>query len=134
MLAKIGTRNKKIHSNELYHQILLDLVTTNKTYEEISKIYGVNKSIIAGISSGYKHTYLRDEYPELYTKLIKILGSRKQGNYKAVEYTVVSPELISYTFTNISEFARQNNLDIGSLNRLVHKKAKSHKGWKLQDA
>lgn len=129
MISKVGTRTKKVHSTTVYHNILLDLVFTLDTYKVISARHNVNATIVAGISGGYKHRYLENEFPEVYSKLALLRGNRVHGIIPSKEYCVLSPKNEKHCFVNISEFARVHNLDIGALNKLVNGKAKSTKGW-----
>ena len=46
-------------------------------------------------------------------------------------YLGISPNNEEFIFTNIKEFARQHNLCDTHIGSCIHKKAKTHKGWKF---
>lgn len=48
------------------------------------------------------------------------------------EYLLTSPEGVEYHRRNLSQFARENNLDHSALHKISKKENKTHKGWKCK--
>ena len=52
-------------------------------------------------------------------------------NTQGREYTLISPEGMEVNFNSIKDFCETNNLDRGTVSKLLRSKANSHKGWTL---
>lgn len=107
------------------------------TMTEVSTIINVHISTVKNIHNGYSHKWLKDLYPEEYTKLEnrRILSkslvntSFRKGILRP---SIYSPEGIEYTgITNVSAFAREHGLNPGAINSVFNGKAKHHKGWHI---
>jgi group I intron endonuclease len=59
-------------------------------------------------------------------KSIDIMGEKHSKTY-----TLISPNNVSVTFTNLAKFARDNNLNPQSLKQVAMGRIKSNKGWTL---
>lgn len=135
MLQKASSRTNKKHIDNIYYQILVDIAESNLTYDKIAEKHGINKSIVGHIASGNRHTYLKDLYPEEYYKMLSRdrkhikagAGPRSNTPYSSIK----SPNGEIFNVNNVRQFAIKYNLTYSALNRLVNKKAKSHKGWTL---
>lgn len=126
------------HSNEevlLAFHALLNNPTC--TFNQVSKITGVGYSTVKHIAAGTSHTWLKEKFPEEYLKLVSILGSRMKTAKTAKVSGIILPKIISplgqvFEVDNINGFAREHSLDVSALHRVLHRKAKTHKGWKLE--
>lgn len=125
------------YSNKEIEQAFLLLVhSPEKTNKDIALIVGVSKETVDSLSS-VPRKILQDKYPEEY----KILNSRtKQQQYgkgktlkeRGISYPdIVSPEGISYTVENTSQFAKDHCLNNAHLVQVLRGKEKQHKGWRL---
>lgn len=96
-----------------------------------SNILGIPYSTIKNIANGTSHKWLSNKLPEKYTKLLAYKGKRtiNSSTSKGLIYKIVSPDNITYTVTNISEFARQYNLNAGALGEVLRGNVRQHKGW-----
>lgn len=132
-------RSNSLYSNEeiiVAFNALFDHYYT-MTLNEISLLVGVSKAVLNQIGTGVKHRWIEKFYPEKYHELLSRKGTKKSGVQSAgcrgiVYPTIVSPEGVEFTVTNVSAFSKEHNLDCGNLNRLLNKKAKSHRGWKIK--
>lgn len=93
----------------------------------------VSLSIIKDISQGNSHTWLKEEFPVEYEKLLALVGNRN-SHRSAKELGIIYPPIISplgviYNIDNVSKFAKEHNLEKSNLNRLLNNKQKIHKGW-----
>lgn len=48
------------------------------------------------------------------------------------DYLLTSPEGVKYYRRNLSQFARENNLDSSALHKITKNENKTHKGWKCK--
>ncbi len=106
--------------------------------KEVAMRSGVSYGIVREISKGTTHTWLQEAYPDEYAKMLSLKGTRVSRNKSAgasdrgiIYPKVLSPEGTVYSVTNARQFAIAYGLDDGSLNRLLHGRQKSHKGWTL---
>lgn len=109
-----------------------------KLYSNISEISEISVSTIEAISGGKNHRWLKDKFPEEYTLLMGLKGNRKHVNISktAKDMGIIYPAIISpngtkYNVENLNKFSREHQLDCGTLCKVLNKKRKSHKGWKL---
>ena len=125
------------YTNEQVLEVLNILIESpEKTFREVSVITSVSTNTIASISSGFSYTWLKEKYPEKYSILEGLVGTRKSNRSSASSRGILLPNILSptnkvYTVTNIAEFARQHNLGKERLGKLLGKKTKSYKGWKI---
>jgi group I intron endonuclease len=97
---------------------------------------GSFKSMLYGHNLSYKHFYpydnektfeeVLDKYNEKIKNSMKVMGEKHSKTY-----TLVSPNNELITFTNLAEFARNNNLNPQCLKQVAMGRMKSNKGWKL---
>lgn len=126
------TRNRQ-YTEDIYYNIMYQLANTNKKHNIISKELNISESIIEDISRGSTHKYLKDKYPEEYTKMILKKGTRRSGSQTGEAYpSVKSPKNIVFNnIYNATSFAKEHNLHPGHFGDLLRGKCKSHKGWIL---
>lgn len=132
-----GDRNPAAkYSNEQIIEVFELLVSTDLSQPKIVEATGVSKQAVNQISNGYKHLWLKEQFPDKYQLLVDKRGTRKVGSKSAAERGIIYPKLISpkdgsiHEVHNTNEFSRLHQLDNGSLGKLLNYKAKSHKGWK----
>ena len=128
---------RSLYSNELIVLAMLSIIS-NPTImlSKISNMVGISVENLYLIANGTNHRWLYSEYPEEYNKMIQLNGTRRSSSQSASNRGVIypkvrSPEGLEYYIENIKAFAREHNLDDGHLGKVLHNKAKSHKGWKL---
>jgi GIY-YIG catalytic domain len=121
--------NKKIEEVFLY--MVENLLEPLKS---IAVKFGVSYNIVNAMASCTNHRWLKLKYPIEYCTLENGIGryNGKSAKDRGIVYSnIISPEGIEYSIDNIRQFAILHNLDRGSLCKLLNKKARSHKGWKL---
>lgn len=127
------------YSNEdiaLVFELLLD---EYNSYKSISGETGVSISTIRHIANLESHTWLKEVYPDKYKILEDLRGFKRQSACNSSKVrgknlpNIISPEGVAYTIDNISQFAREHNLDPSSLRKVLVGEAryKTHKGWHL---
>lgn len=96
-----------------------------------AKILGIQYSTVKNICNGTSHKWLSNKTPEAYCKVISYKGKRVVNSSlnKGKNYFITSPNGETYAVSNISEFARQHNLNSGALGEVLRGKALQHKGW-----
>lgn len=120
------------------------------SYPEIEELSGVSKMCVNHISLGRSHTWLAEEFPDDYEKLIDLRSIRYKNTLNtaskhltAEKKGITYPKLLSpcgkvYEITNVRGFASEHSLDPGTLSRLLnqtsrkgHRPPSHHKGWRL---
>lgn len=131
------------HSKEDIVSILVHLVNnTEYSYKALAEKLKVSFNTVAQIASLKSHLWLKLEYPELYSKLVSMKGTRCKINSgitdsRSIMATtgkckrVISPNNTVYEISNIRAFCREHNLHNGSFTEVLSGKRKSHKGWKI---
>jgi GIY-YIG catalytic domain len=122
------------HTNEVYYSILLELISPGVTYKEISLKLDVSEAIIRHIACLQKHLWLKEAYPEEYSKLEHIYhnSGMRRGGKRGVDYPdLLSPDGELYKVTSPTSISRTFNLNQGAVSQVLNGKRLSHKGWKL---
>lgn len=103
------------------------------SYSDISDITGIHKSTVIQVSRGDKHTWLREKYPSLALKVEAARKLRLSEKYTRTEvlYYVKDKENTVYSFSNISKFCREHNLNIGNFSNMLNGKGSSCGGFSL---
>jgi hypothetical protein len=122
------------YSNSVIENVFFTIVNNpDKNLKEIATIVGLEHSILASISSGYNHTWLKEKYPSEYEVMLK--QSRRGLNtakYQGIEYPAIkSPDGHVYNITNLQKFCRDHDLQPSCIHGVLHGNRKSHKKWKL---
>ncbi len=133
-----------IYSNDQVLEVFNLLTsTTYYTASMISKITGVSKDVISGISCGSIHRWLQTHYPEQYQVLINKKGSRRGSisnevsiklgaKNQGITYPkILSPEGIIFDIDNAYRFAKERGLAGNHFQEVLNGHRKSRKGWKL---
>lgn len=131
------------YSKEQIFQAFNLLIDSTHTVKEISTIVGIPEHVIYRIADGTTHIWLKEENHLRYMELMKLKGHRNYSTrgkevvkntckYKGIyNPPVISPSGEVYHIDNISNFAKQHNLDNAALHRVLRGNSKTHKGWKL---
>lgn len=111
------------------------------TTSELSMLYKVHTDTIVGILSGRIHCWLKEEFPFHYAKMLLYRDERIKKNkvakrdYGSVhgEITLVNKKLDrEISISNITKFAKENNLSQAHLSKIINGSRKTHKGWQLK--
>lgn len=130
----IGTTHPNSKYSETQVIEVFKLLLQDIPFKTIMDKTKVEVSTIRDISKGKSHRWLSKKYPDEYNYLLTMKYTRvyNTAEHKNIEYpNIYSPEGIQYKITNISEFARNYNLNKSHLCGVLNKVRKSHKGWKL---
>lgn len=124
-----------LYDNDTYAEILQYLVTNNYTYKKIAEILEVSQSVVTSIAKLENHAWLEKYMPVEYAILRElkedfIPGSQRSAETLGIIYpTIISPEGIEYTITNLRAFAIEHNLASSNLHSLLVGKLTTLKGW-----
>lgn len=103
-------------------------------YATISSITGMSTANIRNIAGLTAHNWLNSEYPDLYSGLVKLKGTRRQTRYLGVSASkysnVISPQGLVYTVGSLTKFAETHGLSRTGLQNMLAGRSKSHKGWR----
>lgn len=134
--------NSKYTNEQVLEIVYLLGEGSGATLENISNSTGVTVSAIRDIISGRTHSWVKNQYPEIYQKMKDAAASRKanslknlnpSANRKTLVYPkVVSPEGIVYEIDTLSAFCSKHNLTAPNLSKVLKGERPHHKGWKLE--
>jgi len=105
-------------------------------FHEIEEITGVARGSVTMLARGVNHKWLKEYNPTKYAKLLELVGTRR-STCKTVKVqgitipNIISPDGVEYKIDSIRQFCREHGLDQSALGRVLHGKAKTHKGWHL---
>lgn len=134
-LGSYGELNGRAKYSNTQIENVFNMLLTNISISEIVKVSGVSISTIHSIKGGTNHTWLKQKYPAEYASLI---NDKYKLRGTAAQRGIIYPTLVSKTgeefssITNVREFARLHGLDSGGLNKLLNRKAISHRGWTVK--
>lgn len=123
------------YTNEVYYEILKLLITPHLTCKDIANKLNVTESVVHHISKLEKHSWLKEAYPEEYSKLehIRKSSGMRRGGLRGVDYPIVySPDGVAHTLTSPTKFAKEHNLTQSALSQVLNGKRKTHKGWTIK--
>lgn len=121
------------YDNDTYVRIMFKLLDQSITFNMIADELEVSEGVVRSIRSGDSHTWLSQSYPEEYSKMI-IMDRKNTGTLpKEYPYALLDPQgnIHNLSGLNVSEFARNHQLEKGCVSRLLKGQRKSHKGWTL---
>ena len=121
--------NRHIIINVLYF-----LSEPGYSWKEIEEITGVSKYVISHISSLEGHKWLKEKYPELYSKIenIKNGDGRRSAYMQGIFYPKIKNKYgVEYEVKHQTNFAKEHGLSQSKLCEVLHGNRKSHKGWTL---
>lgn len=118
---------------------VFNLIVENKlSLKNISDATGVGYGVVRGIAKGVDHRWLEEVHPKEYSILLDLRNTRIVNNKglsakdRGIRYpSIVSPAGVVYTVDNIRQFSIKHQLSDDCLCRLLNRKVKSHKGWKV---
>lgn len=124
-----NTKDELVYSANL-------LLDTKLPISKIESITRISESILRKILNGTRHTWIAEEFPELWDKLLAVRGSRAPGapdaKTRGIEYPkVLSPDGIVLEVTNTNKFAKEHGLSQGSFYNMLKGMYSQHKGWRL---
>ena len=116
-----------------------NLLKTEQLYLDVLKPFantgtGYNLAKVAGSPmAGNKHTAEAKAKASASHKNnpASVANARAQGLKKAKTCRLISPNGEAVTVTNLSQFSRDNNLDLAHLSRVTTGKLRQHKGYYL---
>lgn len=126
--------NSAKYTLEQYLKVYRLLAFTSDSTYKISEQTGVSIGVVKNISSGKAHTYLAEVDPEAAEALARRrLTKDNSAKSQGIKYPpVVSPEGIVYSnIENLTQFAKEHNLQAQNLSKLLKGERKTHLGWKL---
>lgn len=130
-----ATRSK--YTREELVEIFLLLTDKSLTNKDIVEITKKPYSLISAIAYNARHKWLSEEFPEKRKEIDTIidlnLRSSLCNDYNArngVVYNVIDPMGKYHSFSNIRQFALQNNLNPSHLNQVILGHEQQHKGWR----
>lgn len=100
-------------------------------FGELNPMYGKthNEETIRKISENIKKYYENNPNPNLGKSLTEE-QKNKISEKNSKEFKLINPEGEVIYIKNLTKFAKENNLNIGSLRHVVAGRNKSHKGWR----
>jgi hypothetical protein len=117
-------------------ELLLD---SSNLIRHISECTGVSEGMVSMISNGQNHRWLEERFPDKYTILISLIGSRRKYGQSAFGKQRLYPPIkdrggnVYTNIANLKEFAKLHNLNYTHLCQLLNKR-KGHNsvnGWTL---
>lgn len=123
-----------IYSKEVYLNILDKIVNSKMMLTDIAEKLNVSLYVVKHISSLSAHTWLAEEDPINYAKLIELQGVRNNSaKFRGIVYPQIrSPEGSIYSVDNIHAFCRDHGLQAQNLHKVLTGQRKHHKGWVLE--
>jgi hypothetical protein len=136
-----------IYENKDILKVVKLMCDPTNTLVAISEITGVNYATVRKISQGVQHTWIKEEFPDLWDRMTaakpermklieeaRWLNNQKLFNAKAqgIEYPkVISPDGTVYEIENLSDFCRKHNLQRTNFRNVLKGKRISCLGWKV---
>jgi group I intron endonuclease len=134
--------NAKFSRNQILQVFDLLIDHPELSASQIEILTNVSTGVVSSISCGKIHTWLQEEFPDRYSKLLSQIGTRSKSNTitsdklsaksKGIVYPLIkSPSGSTYIVENVYRFAREHDLAGNHLTEVLNGHRKSHKGWKL---
>lgn len=117
---------KASYSKDKIEEVFKLLLVGTMTQKEISEITGISIPIVGNISSGARHLWLKDKYPEDYETLMSMKGNRLLKK----EVTLIKGDIVE-NVTNITKFAKKYNINVSGISELISNKVKASNGWSV---
>lgn len=127
----INSNNSKYTKIQILRVFSLLYKYPHLSCKKIAHKTKVHFETVQSINNGYNHIWLQNSYPEQWKELVSSRESRYLCSNPKKQALVKSPENIVYEVKGISVFAREHQLDIGALSKIINKQRKAHKGWTL---
>lgn len=127
---------RSIYSNDDILKVFKLLQEDINSFNKIEMLTGVSVHTIRDISKGKAHKWLKSIDADAYEYMLSKIGTRTKnciGDKDPLsEYSLISPKGEVVQIYNISEFAREHNLNKSHVSSVLHGLRKSHKGWTLR--
>ena len=128
-----GNFNSKFSNKVISDAFLFICNNLHLSNKQLSIATNTSVSVVTGIIDGHIHLWLKDVFPDKYHALInrdikRVNCAKKQG---IIYPQVISPEGVIYTVDNLSEFAREHDLNKSSFHQVLTRKRKTCNKWKL---
>lgn len=126
--------NSAKFDKETYETIFHMLAYDHTPLLSISKELEVPANIVKSISTGKSHEWLRQDYPELWPKVLANNSLRGRPNMQVTnERYVIDPDGVVHTIFNrsITRFSEIHGLSKGQMSALLLGSIASHRGWRL---
>ncbi len=129
--------NSSISNNKVIEIIMYIIDNPGMPLTKVSNKLNVSYLIVKDIAGCAKHTWVNQMYPDLYSKLLSLVGTRKTSlsskDLGILYPPIISPEGIIYTVDNITQFAKEHGLNSGGLYKLLNKQQQVCKGFKIYE-
>lgn len=122
------------YREEQYYAVLKLLVSENPVYtkRKISELTGVSLYVVRHIASLESHAWLKDVYPQEYSKLEEIKLTKPYFCGKT--YPLLKDPLgNTHNIQHVTNFCKMFNLSQPKISEVLMGKRKSYKGWKLEN-
>lgn len=126
-LSGVDSPNSK-YPKETYCSIFKELVL-GTPINQISIKLNVSENVVARIRGGTTHTWLKEEFPEEYLVLEKMIAESKHIKLDRFIKHKLTGEILQVT--NISETANKLGVRRDGLSRMLTGGRKSYLGWSL---
>lgn len=135
-----GILNGNVKTEDIpTYKKVLDTTIANPTFSlnKVAEVVGCSCYVVDHLWQG-GYAWLKDIFPEEYTTVRALSGTRQIGGKSLVQQgkdsvEVLSPELVTYKVHNIRKFAKEQNIDAGDLTNMINKKTGSVKKWIIKD-
>jgi group I intron endonuclease len=131
------------YANSTVYNVVELLASSTPVYshKDIENLTGVTQSTIKDIVCQRSHTWVKEQFPELYQKMLDTKVLRKgnslanlnpQANKKTTEYPKIkSPNGEIFSIEHLTDFCNKHGLQSSNLSHVLSGRRKSHKGWTL---
>lgn len=128
-----GNFNSKFSNETITNAFLFICENLHLSNKQLGDATNTSVSVVTGIMDGHIHLWLKDVFPDKYYALLnrdikRVNSAKKQG---IIYPKVISPEGAIYVVENLSEFAREYDLNKSSFHQMLTGKRKTCSKWKL---
>lgn len=108
------------------------------SYKFISECTGIPVGTVEGIRNGRVHSWLKQQYPNSYAKMLVVYRHKNCGhiktNYVDQPVTLLSPNGESVLVTDIQKFSKLYRLDPSAVGKVIRGSRLSTHGWSLPNS
>ncbi len=129
--------NSKYSNSKIIEVFEYLISMPDSSLRNISNYTDVSYLVVKDIAGCVKHKWLEKVFPEKYSILRSMTGTRASKGLSSfnlgLKYpALISPEGVIYRdIQNVSSFAKEHNLGSGNLWSVLRGHAAQHKGWKI---
>jgi hypothetical protein len=123
-----------LYSKDIVYKVLeLLIVEPAILFKSIAEQLDVSIAFIENISSLKAHTWLKEEKPIEYSKLVDMKGKRTSNSRIRDDFpTIIDPLGVEHTVKNARAFSEKYCLNHSHLVGVLNSKRKSHLRWRLK--